>query len=143
MVVDPAGNVTIAGNFLGSIDFGDGPLTSAGGLDIYVAKFDSAGGLVWKQGFGDNNAQQLQDMALDAAGNLVIVGGFAGSVNFGDQALTNDMGQDIFISKLATDTGTALWSRQYGSGEPDSKLGVSVALDASSNIAVAGIFSGT
>jgi hypothetical protein len=36
--VDGAGNVLLTGNFVGTVDFGGGPLSSAGGYDIFVAK---------------------------------------------------------------------------------------------------------
>lgn len=37
--VDPAGNAIVTGGFAGVIDFGGGTLTSAGGEDIFIAKF--------------------------------------------------------------------------------------------------------
>ena len=39
VAVDASGNVIVAGFFLGTVDFGGGALTSAGGSDIFVAKF--------------------------------------------------------------------------------------------------------
>jgi hypothetical protein len=36
---DPGGNMLLAGYFAGTIDFGGGPLTSAGNVDVFVAKF--------------------------------------------------------------------------------------------------------
>ena len=40
VAVDASGNVIVTGYFYGTIDFGGGALTSAGGGDIFVAKFD-------------------------------------------------------------------------------------------------------
>jgi hypothetical protein len=39
IVADAAGGAVIAGYFQGSIDFGGGPHTSAGGKDVFVARF--------------------------------------------------------------------------------------------------------
>jgi hypothetical protein len=40
---DNSGNVVITGYFQGTVDFGGGPLISAGGRDIFLAKFDANG----------------------------------------------------------------------------------------------------
>ncbi|MEP7122994.1 MAG: hypothetical protein ABJE95_18850 [Byssovorax sp.] len=39
VAADSTGNVVLTGNFHGTVDFGTGPLVSAGGADIFVAKF--------------------------------------------------------------------------------------------------------
>ncbi len=39
IAVDGAGDVLVTGRFRGRVDFGGGPLTSAGSRDIFVAKF--------------------------------------------------------------------------------------------------------
>jgi hypothetical protein len=39
VAIAPKGDVIIAGSFYGSIDFGGGPLVSAGMADIFVARF--------------------------------------------------------------------------------------------------------
>ena len=40
---DGAGNIYVIGTFTGTINLGGSPLTSAGGYDIFVAKFNPAG----------------------------------------------------------------------------------------------------
>src|SRR5438046_3726892 len=50
VAVDPSGNVVITGYFLGTIDFGGGPVTSSGGLNTFVAKYSSGGAHLWSQG---------------------------------------------------------------------------------------------
>jgi hypothetical protein len=42
VAVDGTGNVLVTGAFTGTVNFGGGDLTSAGGYDIFVAKYDSA-----------------------------------------------------------------------------------------------------
>ena len=43
VVVDGNGNVTVTGFFGGTVDFGGGALTSAGGSDIFVASYTPSG----------------------------------------------------------------------------------------------------
>ncbi|APR82565.1 Hypothetical protein A7982_07914 [Minicystis rosea] len=41
IVVDHGRNLLITGNFSGAVDFGGGPLASAGGQDIFLTKLDA------------------------------------------------------------------------------------------------------
>jgi hypothetical protein len=55
IAVDSANNVFVTGKFAGVVDFGGGSLTSAGGYDIFVAKFSPSGTLyvvqeTWRRG---------------------------------------------------------------------------------------------
>ena len=43
VAVDGSGNVHVTGRFPGTIDFGAGNVTSAGGIDVFVVKLNSAG----------------------------------------------------------------------------------------------------
>ena len=53
IATDGTGNVVVTGKFQGNVDFGGGALTSEGGSDIFVAKFDAYGNHLWSQRFGD------------------------------------------------------------------------------------------
>jgi hypothetical protein len=43
------------GYFGGTVNLGGSDLTSAGGVDVFVAKFDPSGVHQWSQRFGDGN----------------------------------------------------------------------------------------
>lgn len=103
VVVDPVGNILVAGTFDGAIDFGGGPLQSAGGGDIFLAKLDAMGAHVWSKRFGDSASQgQLGTaIAADAMGKAFLVGSFMGSVNFGDGPLQSAGGNDVFVAAFA------------------------------------------
>ena len=47
IAVDGEGDVLVTGFFEGTVDSGGGPLTSAGGSDIFFAKYDAAGEHLW------------------------------------------------------------------------------------------------
>lgn len=123
IAVDGSGDIFVTGRFQGIIDFGGGPLASAGGWDIYLAKFNSAGAHLWSMRFGDGQNQYSYAIALNGLGQPVIVGSFQGSVNFGTGPMTSAGGYDVFVAKFHQ-TGTCLWSRRYGDSQEQFATGV-------------------
>jgi hypothetical protein len=136
VAVDASGNVILAGYFPGTVDFGGGALACAGNGDIFVAKFASDGAHLWSKRFGDGFDQRCYSVAVDASGNVIVTGTFAGTVDFGGGALTCAGNGDIFVAKFASD-GAHLWSRRFGDGNA-----AAAAVDASGNVIVAGYFKG-
>ncbi len=135
VAVDASGNVIVAGRFFDAVDFGGGDLTSAGEDDIFVAKFGPDGGHVWSRGFGDGDTQRAYGVAVDASGNVIVTGGFYGTVNFGGDELTSAGEHDIFVAKFGPG-GTHLWSKRFGNGSW--QWGEDLAVDASGNVIVTG-----
>ena len=140
VATDASGNVVVTGRFEGSVDFGGGVLTEAGGYDIFLAKFDASGNHLWSKRFGDARSQYGESVATDNSGNIVVTGRFQGSVDFGGGVLTNDGIWDIFLVKFDA-SGNHLWSKRFGDGL--SQYVYSVATDASGNVVVTGYFQGT
>lgn len=95
-----SGDVVVTGYYDGTIDFGGGPLTSAGGYDVFVARFDGALNPVWSRRFGDANDQMGQAVAIDGAGHVAVVGSFWGTVDFGGGTLTSGGFQDVFVAEI-------------------------------------------
>ena len=89
VAVDSSGNASSPGRFNGSMDFGGGPLPSSGLSDIFIAKFNSAGGHVWSKRFGDANEQEGLNVRLDGSGNAFLTGLLTGSADFGGGPLTS------------------------------------------------------
>ncbi|NIO27869.1 MAG: T9SS type A sorting domain-containing protein [Candidatus Latescibacteria bacterium] len=140
IVTDGSGNVIITGHFNNTVDFGGGPLTGAGGTDIFVAKFDSSGNHVWSQRFGDSTSQDAYSVAVDGSGNVVVTGYFVGTVDFGGGPLTSAGYNDIYVAKFDSG-GNHIWSQRFG--DSDDQLAESVVADGSGNVVVTGYFMGT
>jgi hypothetical protein len=135
-----AGAVVIAGHASGSIDLGGGPLGELGGAgqpDAFVASFSPGGALRWGKRFSDT---VLRGAALAAGGDVVVVGGASGTVDFGGGPLTGvGNGEDVVIARLDGD-GEHRWSRRVGNGA--NQLATAVAVDAGGNTLVTGVFWG-
>ena len=138
---DSSGNVVVTGSFEATVDFGCGSLTSAGGDDIFVAKYSSTGGCVWLKRFGSSSQDFAAAIAADSSGNIVLTGNYKGTIDFGGGSLTSGPTYpDIFVAKLSA-TGSQLWSKSFGSTSSDKGQGVAV--DSSSNVILTGYFNGT
>jgi hypothetical protein len=140
VAVDGSGSVIVTGSFVGTVDFGGGPLASAGSEDIFVAKFDAGGNHVWSQRFGDASSQRGQCVAVDGLRNVILTGGFQGTVDFGGGPLTSAGENDIFVAKFDAG-GNHVWSQRFG--DASSQTGRSVAVDGSRNVIIKGYFWGT
>ncbi len=138
VAVDSADNVVIVGYFAGDITFGTSTLTSLGGHDIFVAKFDSNGTHLWSDRFGDLEDQRGRDVTIDSADNVTITGSFQGAFAFGSNPILYSAGGfDVFVAKLDSN-GNAQWSQGFGDGADD--FGQQIAVDGSDNLILAGHF---
>lgn len=136
--VDGAGSVLVAGQFEGQVDFGGGPLNSAGGQDMFLVKLDSnQGAHLWSQRFGDAQEQVVRRVRSDPTGDVVICGDFNGTVNFGGGQMPSEGAADGFLARF-NGTGIHLWSRRFGGAAGDYTN--DVALDPLGNVLVAGSF---
>ena len=140
LAITNAGEVVIGGSFLGTIDFGNGTLSSLGGLDLFVAKFAANGSIVWSKRFGGINDQYLESVAVDNNGAVAVCGYYAGTVDLGGGALPSAIGNDIFLAKLDSD-GDHVWSKSFG-GANDQE-GTAVAVGAGGAIFAGGRFEQT
>jgi hypothetical protein len=135
VATDGAGDVYVTGAFSGTIDFGTGVLTSAGGADVFAARFGPTGTPIWAEAWGAPNDQLGFSIAVGAGGQVAVTGAFFGSCNFGTGALTSLGAANIWVGKYDA-SGDALWTESFGSAATES--GKSVVLDAAGDVYVAG-----
>src|SRR5262245_39882773 len=91
LATDAAGDVYMVGNFSGGMTpaGSSSPLVSAGGNDIFVAKYARSGAFQWATSLGGSQNDRGSSIAVDAGGNVVVGGIYAGTANFGSIALTS------------------------------------------------------
>ena len=148
VAVDASDNIYLAGHFAGTADFDPGPstfnLTSQQGQDVFVAKLDSHGNLLWAKAFAGGENDTACDIALDPSGNVYVTGQFAWFLDMdpvpGANHLSSAGGYDIFVISL-TSGGTLRWGKALGGAGDDYGLGIAV--DNTGNPYVAGYFRGT
>jgi cysteine-rich repeat protein len=139
IAVDSAGNVLLTGYFQGTVDFGGGPLSSAGSWDVFAVKLDAQGQHMWSRRFGGTSDDHGRAIAVDSAGNVLLTGYFWGTVDFGGGPLSS-AGWDTFAVKLDAQ-GQHLWSRRLGGTGVD--IGDDIAVDSAGNVLLTGYFQGT
>jgi hypothetical protein len=100
LALDPAGNLCLTTGFSGSMNMGGGPLPQAGGWDILVASFTSAGAHRWSTAFGGTASDAGTGIAVDGGGGLYVTGYFQNTVLFGSELVTSAGRNDVFLLKL-------------------------------------------
>jgi hypothetical protein len=138
VATDASGNVYVTGYFISSITFGTTTLSNAGEEDMFIAKYDAAGTVLWAKSEGGTSNDYFRSVSTDASGNVYVTGYFySPTITFGTTTLTNAGGFDIFIAKYDA-AGNVLWAKSAGGTDDD--LGYSVTTDASGNVYVTGSF---
>jgi hypothetical protein len=105
---DASGNVYVSGRFEGTVDFDPGAgatsRISNGSSDVFLAKYTTAGSLVWVVTFGGTGADRAVAHELDAAGNIYLTGYYLSTVDFdpgsGTVSYTAAGGTDFYFSKI-------------------------------------------
>jgi hypothetical protein len=114
------GDLVTAGFFDGTLDLGDGAMTSAGALDVWIARMSTDGVPGWSVRFGGGLEDRGGVVASDAAGDIYIAGSFHDQVAFGAVNLIASPGaSDIFVAKLRGSDGGVMWATQIGSPGAD------------------------
>jgi hypothetical protein len=140
VATDAFGNIVVGGAFEGTLNFGDGDLICSGERDLFLAKFDASGQLMWSKKFGDAFDQSFLNIATFMDGSIALIGYFEGSVDLGGKAHTSAGANDTFVAKLDAD-GNYLWSAQFGDPDKDQR-GSGVVIDKTGTLIVSGRFEG-
>jgi fibronectin type 3 domain-containing protein len=140
VAVDGGGNVFVTGEFVGTASVAGRTLISAGGKDIFLAKYGANGSPLWAEGFGGPDDEAAAGLAADGSGNVILAGTFQSSADFGGaQALVSSGYKDIVLAKYGS-AGNYVWAHSYGNNF-FSEASAGVAVDrASGNVTVVGLF---
>ncbi|MBK8257056.1 MAG: hypothetical protein IPK82_30835 [Polyangiaceae bacterium] len=104
LAVDSAGNIVVAGYFLGSFGIGGPKVTSMSAAgDFFMGKLDAQGNPAWLQSFGDDQDAQAAvegSVGVDASGNVYLAASLTGVLSLGGPLLPAGGGWDAGIAKF-------------------------------------------
>lgn len=113
-----------------------------GGNDFFIAKYDSAGRILWAKSFGCVGIDFIGGICTDTSGNIFFTGAYEGTtITFGSFTLTNTMSnysEDLFVVKCDS-SGNVLWAKSaIGNGNDVPRA---ISSDINGNICITGSFS--
>lgn len=107
----------------------------AGKSDAFLRSYDSAGKELWTREFGSTGSELVDDIAVDSAGNVAVVGitdsTIPGEISLGDR--------DGYV-RVYNSSGLEQWTHQFGSSAYD--RATAVAADSNGNFAIGGYTEG-
>ncbi len=138
---DSSGNVYVTGYFSNTVNFGNGDVTSNGGTDLFIVKYDTNGSYLWANAIGGTGDDDGISLCFDSAGNVYLAGGYNNTVDFdgaGDiGTVVSNGGSDAYIAKFSSE-GIFKWVKTIGGTGYDSPG--SIVSDSAGNIYLTGIF---
>ncbi len=111
IAADGAGSIFTTGYFSDTIAFGVDTIAGNGYQNIFLAKYDSAGNLLWAKATRGTYVDQANGIAVDKHGNALITGYFqSDTISFDNIELFNPIGsQATFVAQYNTNR-QALWA---------------------------------
>lgn len=140
---DPSGNVIVAGGFSApSMLIGTVTVNSMGSSDIYLAKFDPQGNMIWIQTIGGTGLDIVGSVCTGTNGNIYICGYYDSpvlSIGTGTLGQASTAGNyDMFVAQYSTG-GACLWSFKYGGASSEQARGIAYS-STLNNVIVTGHF---
>jgi hypothetical protein len=151
VAVDTSGDVIVTGVLEGTADFGTGPLQTQGYGSIFLAKYDCAGTPKWAKVFGAplTPGDAPGAVTTDAQNAILLTGQFYdGTIDFGCGPLQGVGLSTGFAVKLDP-AGACVWSKRFGGSYMSgmntgyANNGAGIAVDATGNVFLSGVFEGS
>jgi hypothetical protein len=110
IATDQSNNIYVTGNFSGTADFDPGPgvynLVTVGGIDAYIAKFDSSGNFTWALQMGSTGSSDAGvEIVVSPSYKIYSIGLFGGTIDIdpgpGIYNLTSNGQTDFYIQQLS------------------------------------------
>ena len=140
VATDPAGNCYVTGHFESpEAKFDSATIQSGGDYDLFVAKYDPRGKLVWVRTGGGTGYDYEHGIAADEHGNVFVTGAVVGEGRFASEMLGHAGPSHVFCLALDGD-GKLLWA--HAADGAGSSSGHAVAADRKGNCYVGGYAGG-
>jgi hypothetical protein len=142
VATDSAGNAYVTGHYQSTDAQANGQtLPNAGDYDIFIAKYDTSGTLIWIKTAGGKGYDYGHGIVVDSKGDIVVTGAIAGEAKFGDVTVNaGSTTRPIFCAKYDA-SGNLKWVKATGGKFSGSGHGLGV--DANDSIYIGGSGGGT
>ncbi len=144
IAVDNSGNIVVAGSFEGAganfegTSGGSSLLSSTGGKDVFIAKYNPSGVLMWLQQGTSSGDDYVHDIDIDNLGNIYIAGSSTGLFSYNGNTISSNGALEAYGLKINS-LGVFQWMRSFGSPNEDSFTAVTTM---GSNVYFGGYFRG-
>lgn len=121
IVIDENDQFYLSGTFQGTADFSPGSgtsnLTSSGNGDVFIAKYDTSGALIWVKKIGGSGSETLTKLHMDRKNNLFLAGRFNSNTldlnpGTGVNNVNHTSNFDSYLCKLDS-SGSHIWSGSF------------------------------
>lgn len=141
--IDAEGNIYVAGEFGGIVDFDPGSSTfnldATTFANVFVLKLNHAGDFVWARNVGYGGGHNTTILTMHPLGHVIVGGTFGNSGDFDPSSavttLTSKGNADIFILSLDLD-GNFDWARSFGGVDREAINDIEI--DGENNILITG-----
>ncbi|HNY02092.1 MAG TPA: hypothetical protein PKG48_05880, partial [Bacteroidales bacterium] len=96
---DTSGNIYTCGIFKGTAQFGKISLQNGDRKDVFLAKFDENGEVLWARQLKLTGELYTVHHYTSSAGETWLNGTFSGTATFGEQVITAETGIEMFVAK--------------------------------------------
>ena len=155
IATDSSGNVLVTGQYGAAVTFSNqGPSGTAGttlpftgGSDVFIAKYSSAGAVLWAARIAGTGGDIGYGVATDLSGDVFVTGFYGAAVTFSNQGPSGTAGttlpftggQDCFVAKYSS-AGAVLWAARIAGTTTSADLGRGISADLSGNVIVIGSY---
>jgi len=147
IVSDTNDNIYITGFFWDTANFGDITLVCSNLYNVFVAKINDSGDVVWAKNFGEESPGQYDysgsnSIALDIENNIYVSGFFKGVLTANINPISSfENHPDSFVLKI-DNSGNLLWTKAFKTTGLTSSAG-DIITDNLNNMYIVGYFGGT
>jgi predicted heme/steroid binding protein len=133
-------NLYVCGYFEDTAYFENTKIISRGRQDIFLAKYDLSGNLVWVKNAGGSGSDNVKALDIDNNGNVYITGFYENSIQFGTTTLNSaNFFNESFYAKY-NNNGILQWAKTTTGSSANQFTGI--AFDKNESVFLTGFFGG-